>query len=187
MELKDLATLVVTQRRSPGRSPEEWQGPTATVRLELAERVVGYVDASASLDTVGTELEAAGRAGLGARGSRSEVGETGASASGIRGAASTVLAPRQGRGYFADLVRRWHVSGCRFHRRRRNRLLCWQVVSDRLASDRGNSDCIERPTCAQKRPLVWRSQTLVLPGAAAGRRRSPARPAFRVSRRLTGV
>jgi hypothetical protein len=86
IELKDMATAGGDPAKVAVALARGIAGPTATVRLEIVERVVGYVDASASLDTVGNGLGATGTEGVGARGRKTEAGETGACASWIRGA-----------------------------------------------------------------------------------------------------
>jgi hypothetical protein len=86
IELKDIATAGGDSAKVALALVRGIAGPTATARLEVAERVVGYADVPASLDTVGSGLGAAGTDDLGARGRRSEAGETEASVSGIRGA-----------------------------------------------------------------------------------------------------
>ena len=125
IELKDVATAGDDSGKVAVALERGIAGPTATVRLEAAERVVGYVDAPASLDTVGSGPGAAGTDGLGAQG-----GSWGGSG---RDGGLCVRDSRSGRprfwhhsraeGYFADVVRHWHVSSYRL--RRRDRVLCW--------------------------------------------------------------
>ena len=50
IELKDVATAGGDSGKVAVALERGIAGPTATVRLEVAERVVGYVDASASLE-----------------------------------------------------------------------------------------------------------------------------------------